>query len=285
MRIKDKRICALVKAFLKAGVLTDLGDREETLTGTPQGGILSPLLANVALSALDDHFDRRWQQEMGTKQQRANRRRNGQGNWRLCRYADDLVLMVSGDRRHAEALREEVAAVLAPLGLRLSPEKTRVVHIDEGFTFLGFDIRRQRKRGTQKYYVYTKPSRKAIASIRDKAKAKTYRSTLHTGLDALILSLNRSLAGWANYFRHGVSKATFSAVDYFAWGRLMRWIRAKYAGKTGLSTKELRRRFCDQGWRIAYNGVVFTGASSVAVTRYRYRGNTIPTPWAPAASS
>ena len=161
-RIKDKRICALVKAFLKAGVLTDLGDREETLTGTPQGGILSPLLANIALSALDDHFDRQWQQEMGTKQQRANRRRNGQGNWRLIRYADDLVLMVSGDRRHAEALREEVAAVLAPLGLRLAPEKTRVVHIDEGFTFLGFDIRRQRKRGTQKYYVYTKPSRKAI---------------------------------------------------------------------------------------------------------------------------
>ena len=247
--------------------------------------MISPLLANIALSALDDHFDRQWQQEMGTKQQRANRRRNGQGNWRLCRYADDLVLMVSGDRRHAEALREEVAAVLAPLGLRLSPEKTRVVHIDEGFTFLGFDIRRQRKRGTQKYYVYTKPSRKATASIRDKTKAMTYRSTLHTDLDALILSLNRSLAGWANYFRHGVSKATFSAVDYFAWGRLMRWIRAKYAGKTGLSMKELRRRFCDQGWRIAYNGVKFTGASSVAVTRYRYRGNTIPTPWTPAASS
>jgi RNA-directed DNA polymerase len=119
VRIKDKRICALVKAFLKAGVLTDLGDREETLTGTPQGGILSPLLANIALSALDDHFDRQWQQEMGTKQQRANRRRNGQGNWRLCRYADDLVLMVSGDRRHAEALREEVAAVLAPLAMAL----------------------------------------------------------------------------------------------------------------------------------------------------------------------
>ena len=69
-----------------------------------------------------------------------NRRRKGQGNWKLCRYADDLVLMVPGDRRHAKALREEVAAVLAPLGLRLSPEKTRVVHIDEGFTFLGFDM-------------------------------------------------------------------------------------------------------------------------------------------------
>ena len=93
------------------------------------------------------------------------------------------------------------------------------------------------------------------------------------------------MAGWANYFRHGVSKATFSAVDYFVWGRLMRWIRAKYAGKTGLSMKELRRRFCDQGWRIAYNGVAFTGASSVAVTRYRYRGNTIPTPWTPTPAA
>ena len=87
--------------------------------------------------------------------------------------------MVSGDRHHAEALREEVAAVLAPLGLRLAPEKTPVVHIDEGFTFLGFDIRRMRKRGTSKYYVYTTPSKKAIQSIKDKVKAKTYRSTRH----------------------------------------------------------------------------------------------------------
>jgi len=286
-RIKDKRICALVKAFLKSGVFTELGNREETLTGTPQGGILSPLLANIALSALDDHFDRQWQQEMKTGGQRAKRRRHGQGNWRLVRYCDDFVLVVSGERRHAEALREEVSAVLAPLGLRLAPEKTAVLHIDEGFVFLGHHIRRQRKRGTSKYCVYTKPSRKAIASIKDKAKVKTYRSTLHMDLDELILSLNRSLAGWANYFRHGSSKATFSAVDYFVWGRLMRWIRAKYAGKTGLSMKELRRRFCDQGWRFAWNGVVLTGASSVAVTRYRCRGSTIPTPWTPkpAASS
>ena len=86
--------------------------------------------------------------------------------------------MVSGDRHHAEALREVVSAVLAPLGLRLAPEKTRVVHIDEGCTFLGFDIRRMRKRGTSKQYVYTKPSKKAIQSIKDKVKAKTYRSSL-----------------------------------------------------------------------------------------------------------
>ena len=281
VRIKDKRICSLVKAFLKSGVLTEPGDREETLAGTPQGGILSPLLANIALSALDEHFDRQWHQEMGTDWQRAKRRIHGQGNWKIIRYADDLVLMVSGDRHHAEALREEVAAVLAPLGLRLAPEKTRVVHIDEGFDFLGYHIRRMRKRGTQKHYVYTKPSRKAIQAIRDKVRARTYRSTRHTGLDELITSLNRSLAGWANYFRYGVSKAAFSAVDHFTWGRLMRWIRAKYAGKHRLGMTALRRRFCDQGWRFACNGVVFTGASSVTVKRYRYRGSNIATPWTP----
>ena len=281
VRIKDKRICALVKAFLKSGVMTELGGREETLTGTPQGGILSPLLANIALSVLDDHFDQKWRQEMGTEWQRKKRRQHGQANYKIVRYADDFVLMVSGERRHAETLREEVTAVLAPMGLRLAPEKTRVVHMDEGFTFLGFDIRRMRKRGTQKYYVYTRPSRKAVQAIKDKVTAKTYRSTRHMGLDELITSLNRSLAGWANYFRYGVSKAVFSAVDSHAWNRLMRWIRAKYAGKHRLGMKELRRRFCDQGWRFACNGVVFTGAASVAVTRYRYRGNTIATPWTP----
>jgi group II intron reverse transcriptase/maturase len=88
VRIKDKRVCALVKAFLKSGIFTELGDREESPTGTPQGGILSPLLANIALSALDDHFDRQWHQQMGTSGQRCTRTRHGQGNWRLIRYAD-----------------------------------------------------------------------------------------------------------------------------------------------------------------------------------------------------
>lgn len=78
-RIKDKRVCTLVKAFLKSGVMTTSGDREETLTGTPQGGILSPLLANIALSALDEHFARQWQQEMGSYKRRVTRRKHGLG--------------------------------------------------------------------------------------------------------------------------------------------------------------------------------------------------------------
>jgi RNA-directed DNA polymerase len=278
-RIKDKRICALVKAFLKAGVMTTAGDREETHTGTPQGGILSPLLANIALSKLDEHFAQQWRQQMATEYQRSKRKRTGAGNWRLIRYADDFVVMVSGERHHADALLEEVAGVLAPLGLRLAMEKTRVVHIDEGFDFLGFHIRRMRKPGTNKHYIYTLPSKKAIQSIKDKVKVKTNRSTLHADVDEMIVSLDRSLRGWANYFRHGVSKKTFSQVDHHARRRLATWIRRKHSG---IGWKELRRRFCVRGsWTIAYHGVAFTGASSVAVTRYRYRGNTIPTPWTP----
>ena len=282
-RIKDKRVCALVKAFLKAGVMTAGGGQEETYTGTPQGGILSPLLANIALSELDDQFMRQWQAQMGTDWQRRKRRRNGLGNWRLIRYADDFVVMVSGQRRHAEALREKTAAALAPLGLRLAEEKTRVVHIDEGFDFLAFTIRRMRKRGTLKQYVYTVPSRKAIQAIKDKVSAKTYRSTRNLDPGVLIQSINRALAGWANYFRHGVSKAVFSKIDSHAWGRIMHWLRHKYKqGRSGIGMPELRRRFCVPGtWTFAVNGVRFTGASTVPVTRYRYRGSNIPTPWTP----
>jgi RNA-directed DNA polymerase len=282
-RISDKRVLALVKAFLKAGVMTTAGQQERSVTGTPQGGILSPLLANIALSALDDHCTRQWRQDMGTSEQRRRRRRHGQANWRLIRYADDFVIMVAGQRRHAEALRGEVAAVLAPLGLRLAEEKTRVVHISEGFDFLGFTIRQMRKRGTSRHYVYTTPSKSAIQAIKDKVKAKTHRSTRHQDPATLITSISRALTGWAGYFRHGVSSAAFTKIDRHAWLAIMRWLRRKYHHRRSrIGLPELRRRFCVPGtWRPAHNGAVFTGASSVAITRYRYRGSTIPAPFPP----
>lgn len=199
---------------------------------------------------------------------------------KLVRYADDFVVVVNGHRDHADALREQVAGLLAPMGLSLSPEKTRVVDIDEGFVFLGFLIQRRRKRGTNKHYVYTVPSAKAIGSIKDRVSAATYRSTLHQDLDQLLLRLNRMLVGWATYFRHGVSKATFNAIDSHAWSRIAGWLRRKRRiGRSAL------RRFCDRGWRFAGPQVAFTGASSVAVTRYRYRGARIANPWTPALTA
>jgi Reverse transcriptase (RNA-dependent DNA polymerase) len=156
-RVKDKRVLALVKAFLKAGILTELGEPQDTLTGTPQGGILSPLLANIALSALDEHVMAPWRPGgvMSTVGKRAYRRSKGRPTWRITRYADDFVILVHGSRADTEALREDVADTLAPLGLRLSPAKTQVVHMSDGFDFLGFRIRWKRQRGSNKWYVYT----------------------------------------------------------------------------------------------------------------------------------
>ena len=175
-RIGDKRVLGLVKAFLRAGVLTEDGLNRETITGTPQGGILSPLLANIALSVLDEHFAAKWE-ALGPAWTRAKRRRAGVPAMRLVRYADDFVVMVAGTRDDAEALWDEVGAVLAPMGLRLSEEKTRVCHIDEGFDFLGWRIQRRRWRGrTGKRAVYTYPSKKALASVMDKVRSLTRRA-------------------------------------------------------------------------------------------------------------
>lgn len=277
-RIGDKRVLTLVKAFLKAGVMTTTGTIEGTITGTPQGGILSPLLANVALSILDDEFARRWNQDMATEVQRQRRRRKGQANYRLIRYADDFVIVVTGQRDDAEHLRNEVAAMIAPMGLRLSPDKTRVVHIDHGFDFLGFNIRRMRKRGSNKWYVYTRPSKKSVASIKARVKTMTYRNTLHRDPGYMMEYLGRVLRGWANYFRHGVSKAIFAAIDSYTWERITSWLRKKHR----IGWPEMRRRYCLPGtWRLTHNGVRFRGAASVPVTRYRYRGYQIPTPWTP----
>ena len=120
-RVKDKRVLALVKAFLKAGVLTELGEHRDTLTGTPQGGILSPLIFNIALSALDEHLTAPWEDggTMSTEYKRAARRRKGLPTWRIIRYADDFAVLVNGSEQDAAALREEIAGVLAGLGLRL----------------------------------------------------------------------------------------------------------------------------------------------------------------------
>ena len=238
-RIGDKRVLVLVKAFLKSGILSEDGAMVGTKTGTPQGGILSPLLANVALSVLDEHFAEAWETTMATSTDRQRRRRHGEANYRLVRYADDFVVMVTGTEAHAEGLKNEVAAVLAPMGLRLSEEKTTIVHVDEGFVFLGFRIQRQRQRGSNKWFVYTWPSKKALASIMAKVKAITKQGTSNPPSD-LLRQLNAALRGWTTYFRHGVSKATFSYLSDYTWHRVAGWLRRKHRRATW---KFLRRRY------------------------------------------
>ena len=121
----------------EAGILTEDGRPRDTNTGTPQGGILSPLLANIALSVLDEHFTRKWEALGSPNGKRSKHRRAGGRPCRFVRYADDFVVMVSGQPRGCRSVVGEVGTVLAPMGLRLSEEKTKVCHIDEGFDFLG----------------------------------------------------------------------------------------------------------------------------------------------------
>ena len=274
-RIGDKRVLGLVKAFLKAGVLSEDGSRKATITGTPQGGILSPLLANIALSVLDEHFTQKWE-ALGSAGARQRHRRAGGPTMKIVRYADDFVVMVNGTRDHAEALWGEVATVLAPMGLRLSEEKTRVCHIDDGFDFLGWHIqRRDQPSRTGKKAIYTYPSKKSLASIVGKIRSLTRRN-LHRTLGDLLARLNPVLRGWCTYFRYGVSKRTFSYLDHYAFWRIVGWLRKRHP-KLNMGT--LVRRHLP-GWEIADDGIEMFRPSRFAVERYRYRGTKIPSPWA-----
>jgi RNA-directed DNA polymerase len=277
-RIADKRVLALVKAFLIAGILTEDGAIKDNKTGTPQGGILSPCLANIALSVLDEHFVEVWETTMAKDHDRRRRRRHGLPMYRQIRYADDFVVMVSGTKAQAEALKAEIQAVISTVGLRLSEEKTSVCHISEGFDFLGFRIQRKRKRGSNKVYVYSWPSKRALRLIMAKIKAITRQGT-DQPLSDVLRQLNSALHGWAVYFRHGCSKQTFNYLGYYTWIRVVRWLRRKHR-RAGW--KAIRRRYLERlDTRIVPHdaGIELFNPASVPVTRYRYRGTKIPNPW------
>ena len=244
-RVGDKRILALVKAFLKAGILTEDGALEDTDAGTPQGSILSPLLSNVALSELDEHIAHAPGGPSTSRWQRQVRRGQGQPNFRLVRYADDWCLMVKGTQADAENLREEITGVLAGIGLRLSAEKTLITHIDEGLDFLGWRIQRHQKPGQVRRYVYTYPAKKALAAICRKVKTACRTTSVNQPLSVLLHRLNPMLRGWCAYFRPGVSSKTFGYLASFTWRQVMAWLRRKHR-KTGW--KALRRRYCRGGW-------------------------------------
>jgi RNA-directed DNA polymerase len=275
-RVGDNRVLALVKAFLKAGILTEDAWLQDTTAGTPQGGILSPLLANVALSVLDEHIAHLPGGPATGKVERAKRLRHGLANFRLVRYADDWCLMVRGTRAHAEVLREDIAAVLATMGLRLSADKTLITHIDEGLDFLGWHIQRHRKRGTSQYHVYVYPSKKAVLAVSRKIKTIRRTVTPNQPLDDLLRRLNATLRGWCGYFRAGVSSAVFAYLNHYLWQSVWRWMRRKHRKATW---KQLRRRYCGGGWWPASEDRELINLEKIGTTRYRYRGALIPSPW------
>jgi RNA-directed DNA polymerase len=271
-RIEDKRVLLLIKAFLKAGILRQHGGLQRSVTGTPQGGILSPLLANIALSALDEHFARAWK-ATGTAGQRHYARKRGEATYRLVRYADDFVICVAGSRRHAEALVTETARVLRPLGLTLSAEKTRITHIDEGIDFLGWRIKRDRgRRGRPGIFLF--PSKRSLATVKAKIKQIT-RSGTNQALDQLLHRLNPVLRGWCAYFRSGQSSRTFQYLRHYTWRRVVGWLRRKYPKR---NWRWLRRHHLPGWWPTAKDSVLYNPAA-LSTKWYRYRAARIETPW------
>jgi RNA-directed DNA polymerase len=275
-RIGDNRVLALVKAFLKAGILTEDGALKDTDAGTPQGSILSPLLSNVALSVLDEFIAQAPGGPASSDWQRRVRRRQGLPNIRLVRYADDWCLMVHGTRADAEALRDQIAGVLAGMGLRLSPEKTLITHIDEGLDFLGWHIQRHRKKGEDRHYVYTYPAKKALRAICRKVKKICRGTNVDGPLPVLLHRLNPVLRGWCAYFRPGVSSKTFGFLSQVSRGQVMAWLRRKHRRA---SWKAIRRQYCHGGWWPSGGTTQLLNTGSITTTRYRYRGAAIASPW------
>lgn len=192
--------------------------------------------------------------------------------------ATHLVILVRGGRRHAEALREQAATVLAPRGLRLSEAKTLITHIDEGLDFLGWRIQRHRRKGDTRRFVYTYPSNKALASITGKVRA-ICRQDQNLDLAIVLHQLNSVLRGWTAYFRPGVSFKTFRYLRlHLAAGHLPAAPKTPPGHLEGTPPTLLRRRMVP-----SEGEVTLFNPTDAGTTRYPYRGTRIPSPWPLAA--
>jgi len=274
-RVGDRKVLRLVRAFLRAGVIEECGSFAASLTGTPQGGIISPLLANIYLSVLDRHFGRIWNTDMSPPWRRQYRRRRGRPNYRLVRFADDFLVLVHGTKNEAEQIKTDIGRVLADqLKMTLSQEKTLLTHLDDGLDFLGFRIQRIR-RGDGRRVVLTYPSKQALAAVKHKIKQATRAGTTSLRLVDVLRMVNPILRGWAAYFRYGVSKRTFAYLGYYAWWRMMLWLRRKHPR---LTWKQARRRYYGAD-RISDEGVTLYNPAKTKVERYLFRGAQIGTPF------
>jgi RNA-directed DNA polymerase len=218
-RISDRRVLKLIRQWLKAGVMED-GTVRETLAGTPQGGVISPLLANIYLHLLD----RLWAAKCGSLGV-------------LIRYADDFVVMATTESKAKEALRQ-VQFVMSKLGLVLHPEKTRMVNLRRGkgsFVFLGCTIRKKRSilRNPRAYYMHRWPSPKAMKRLRDRVREITDKRASGEDVKQIIAKLNPVLRGWGNYFRTGTCRREFHRMDDFVYRRLLRWLYRRGGQRTG----------------------------------------------------
>ena len=214
----------LLKGFLKAKVFHN-GEVFDNETGTPQGGIISPLLANVALTSLDNFI----KDNFGTK------RTSGKESNPIVRYADDFVI-VSISKQRAKVIKQSILEHLSTIGLTLSDEKTKITHIYDGFDFLGFNIRKyrethQKSNEPDDYKLLIKPQRESVEMVLNRCK-EIFDKNKSSKQESLIHQLNPKLQGWANYYRYVVSTATFGKIDRVNWNRTLNWAKRKHPNKT-----------------------------------------------------
>jgi len=242
-RVSDRKVTRLVLRFLKAGILAE-DQFIRTSAGTPQGGILSPLLANIALSAVEEHYER-WVYKKSTgkkgaqtdrRRAAANARRYDRRTGRLVcfpiRDADDFVVLVHGSREQADAEKDALAEHLRQtLGLELSAEKTRVTPITESFEFLGHRVRLKWK-SYHGYHASVEIPKAKAKDLRYRVKRLTGRSMTRLSLAQLLKRLNPILRGWGYFYRHcwGACEV-FGQIDHYTGMRLWRWLRKKHRGR------------------------------------------------------
>ncbi len=237
-RIEDAKLLDLIWKFLRAGVM-ERKLFKDTKLGTPQGGIISPLLANVYLHELDVYMERYTALSTDAKRRR---RATGLGNYAYVRYADDFVVLCSGAREDAERLRAELHQFLqGELRLTLSLEKTKITHIKDGFDFLGFQLRRCM--GATGMGIKTLISAKAMRRHVDFIRQVTSPSTHEESFAAKILALNRAVAGWCRYFQY-TSQASrqFNKVGNVLFWCLAHWLARKFQLSMPATMRQFRVR-------------------------------------------
>jgi RNA-directed DNA polymerase len=206
-----------IATWLKSGVIEN-GRFAPTPEGSPQGGVISPLLLNVALHGMEQAAGVRY------RTTGAHAGETALDSPVLVRYADDLVALCHS-RDQAEQVRQRLASWLAPRGLAFNEDKTRIVHLSDGFDFLGYSIRRYRQGK-----LLIKPSPAAVARFRNRLRDEL-RTLRGANALAVVMKLNPILRGWAAYYRNGVSKKVFSEIDDYLWYALYKWARFRHPNK------------------------------------------------------
>jgi RNA-directed DNA polymerase len=205
----------MIRDWLKAGVFEPGKEFAPTEEGTPQGGVISPLLLNVALHGLEE--------AAGVRHERSDTRRTKRGSPTLVRYADDMVALCHS-RQEAEHVKAKLAAWLAPRGLSFNEEKTRIVHLDDGFDFLGFTARRYHGK------LLIKPSKAAIKRVK-KRLAADMRALRGANTAMVLATINPITRGWANYYRGAASSRVFAALDTYLWQLTYKWACHRHPDK------------------------------------------------------